>query len=249
MAVAPPFLGVPKTLRVALAGDKMGLDGFISDEEALVIGRNFGRYRDEWPTSAAISALCSNPVRFPVRSARGSIPWLLPIGGRTEWGSDVPFAHTRDEGWLQVGNIEARLRTVRLPPGTEGTVSRGDRTRQRHSLSEETPSASIPARPPAQMCAVYIRCSVGGKRLRTAAKPLVDGTATWADAFHFALPAAAIHRDGHPVLDVDVVGTSLSPLRPAPPRSAPVPCPAMRRLTLCLALCLALRNRQLSRPA
>ena len=38
--VGAPHLGAPKALRSVVVGDKMGLDGFLNDEEALVLGRS-----------------------------------------------------------------------------------------------------------------------------------------------------------------------------------------------------------------
>jgi Lecithin:cholesterol acyltransferase len=42
MPVGGPHLGAPKALRSVISGDKMGLDAFLSDEEALVFGRSLG---------------------------------------------------------------------------------------------------------------------------------------------------------------------------------------------------------------
>ena len=42
MPVGGPHLGAPKALRSVITGDKMGLDTFLSDEEALSMGRSLG---------------------------------------------------------------------------------------------------------------------------------------------------------------------------------------------------------------
>ncbi|KAL3937493.1 MAG: hypothetical protein SGARI_002102 [Bacillariaceae sp.] len=42
MPIGAPHLGAPKALRSSISGDKMGLDTFLNDEEALVLGRSFG---------------------------------------------------------------------------------------------------------------------------------------------------------------------------------------------------------------
>lgn len=42
LPVGAPHLGAPKALRSTISGDKMGLDAFLSDEEALALGRTFG---------------------------------------------------------------------------------------------------------------------------------------------------------------------------------------------------------------
>lgn len=42
MPVGAPHLGAPKALRSTISGDKMSLDAFLNDEEALVLGRSFG---------------------------------------------------------------------------------------------------------------------------------------------------------------------------------------------------------------
>lgn len=42
LPVGAPHLGAPKALRSLIAGDKMGLDAFLSDEEALALGRGIG---------------------------------------------------------------------------------------------------------------------------------------------------------------------------------------------------------------
>ena len=42
LPVGAPHLGAPKALRSVVAGDKMGLDAFLSDEEALALGRGIG---------------------------------------------------------------------------------------------------------------------------------------------------------------------------------------------------------------
>jgi hypothetical protein len=52
-----------------------------------------------------------------------SIPWMLPIGGRAEWGSDVPFAHTQAEGWVLLSGIELRLHSKLAHPGWAGTAA------------------------------------------------------------------------------------------------------------------------------
>ena len=40
--VGAPHIGAPKALRSMISGDKMSLDAFLSDEEALTLGRSFG---------------------------------------------------------------------------------------------------------------------------------------------------------------------------------------------------------------
>jgi hypothetical protein len=42
MPIGAPHLGAPKALRSSISGDKMSLDTFLNDEEALVLGRSFG---------------------------------------------------------------------------------------------------------------------------------------------------------------------------------------------------------------
>jgi hypothetical protein len=42
MPIGAPHLGAPKALRSTISGDKMSLDTFLNDEEALVLGRSFG---------------------------------------------------------------------------------------------------------------------------------------------------------------------------------------------------------------
>eukprot|EP00529_Nitzschia_sp_RCC80_P014051 CAMPEP_0113478794 /NCGR_PEP_ID=MMETSP0014_2-20120614/20950_1 /TAXON_ID=2857 /ORGANISM="Nitzschia sp." /LENGTH=746 /DNA_ID=CAMNT_0000372017 /DNA_START=517 /DNA_END=2757 /DNA_ORIENTATION=- /assembly_acc=CAM_ASM_000159 len=42
MPVGAPHLGAPKALRSVISGDKMGLDAFLKDEEAIVLGRSLG---------------------------------------------------------------------------------------------------------------------------------------------------------------------------------------------------------------
>jgi len=42
MPVGAPHLGAPKAMRASLTGDKMGLDTFLGDSEALAMGRSFG---------------------------------------------------------------------------------------------------------------------------------------------------------------------------------------------------------------
>ena len=42
LPVGAPHLGAPKALRSTIAGDKMSLDAFLNDEEALILGRSFG---------------------------------------------------------------------------------------------------------------------------------------------------------------------------------------------------------------
>lgn len=42
MPVGAPHLGAPKALRSVISGDKMSLDAFLNDEEALVLGRSLG---------------------------------------------------------------------------------------------------------------------------------------------------------------------------------------------------------------
>jgi hypothetical protein len=42
LPVGAPHLGAPKALRSLITGDKMGLEAFLSDSEALILGRSFG---------------------------------------------------------------------------------------------------------------------------------------------------------------------------------------------------------------
>jgi len=42
LPVGAPHLGAPKSLRSIITGDKMGLDAFLNDEEALALGRSIG---------------------------------------------------------------------------------------------------------------------------------------------------------------------------------------------------------------
>ncbi len=39
MAIGPIFLGAPKAIRAIINGDKMGLETFVKDDQALVMGR------------------------------------------------------------------------------------------------------------------------------------------------------------------------------------------------------------------
>jgi hypothetical protein len=75
VAVSPTFLGVPKALRIVLSGDKMGLDGFIDDEEALVIGRNFGRC----VAPARVSPRLPSPRPFACATAVPGQSWRTCI--------------------------------------------------------------------------------------------------------------------------------------------------------------------------
>lgn len=54
MPVGGTHLGAPKALRSTVSGEKMGLDAFLSDSEALVFGRSLG------------SGICLIPKRLPV---------------------------------------------------------------------------------------------------------------------------------------------------------------------------------------
>jgi len=58
MPVGAPHLGAPKALRSVLTGDKMSLDAFLSNEEALLLGRSFS----------------SGPWMFPVGNLPGGMP-------------------------------------------------------------------------------------------------------------------------------------------------------------------------------
>ena len=51
MPVGGPHLGAPKALRSVITGDKMGLDTFLSDEEALSMGRSLGSGPWLFPTT------------------------------------------------------------------------------------------------------------------------------------------------------------------------------------------------------
>jgi len=42
IAVGPPFLGAPKALRSTASGDRLGLEGFLSEQEGLTFGRTIG---------------------------------------------------------------------------------------------------------------------------------------------------------------------------------------------------------------
>jgi hypothetical protein len=39
MPVGVPHLGAPKALRPTISGDKMGLEAFLKDSQALILGR------------------------------------------------------------------------------------------------------------------------------------------------------------------------------------------------------------------
>lgn len=58
MPVGGPHLGAPKAIRSAISGDKMGLEAFLKDEEALVFGRSLGSGPWLMPT-ALPSGACS----------------------------------------------------------------------------------------------------------------------------------------------------------------------------------------------
>jgi hypothetical protein len=66
LPVGAPHLGAPKALRSVIGGDKMSLDAFLNDEEALILGRSFG----------------SGPWLFPQELPRGvpSSVHVLPHG-------------------------------------------------------------------------------------------------------------------------------------------------------------------------
>lgn len=66
LPVGAPHLGAPKALRSVVVGDKMGLDAFLNDEEALALGRSFG----------------SGPWLFPTELPKGvpSSVYVLPHG-------------------------------------------------------------------------------------------------------------------------------------------------------------------------
>lgn len=62
MPVGGPHLGAPKALRSVMSGDKMGLEAFLSDEEALTFGRSLGSglwlFPKDLPEGAPSSLQC-----------------------------------------------------------------------------------------------------------------------------------------------------------------------------------------------
>lgn len=79
LPVGAPHLGAPKALRSVVAGDKMGLDAFLSDEEALAFGRGIG----------------SGPWLFPQQLPPGapSSVYVKPHGVLELWISEPLDTH------------------------------------------------------------------------------------------------------------------------------------------------------------
>ena len=64
LPIGAPHLGAPKTLRSLISGDKMGLDTFLTDTDALVLGRSLGSAPFLLPTRLPPDAAASAFVRM-----------------------------------------------------------------------------------------------------------------------------------------------------------------------------------------
>ena len=62
--IGGPHLGAPKSVRSVISGDKMGLDTFLSDTEALVMGRSLGSTPLLMPTTLPPDAPASTIIRM-----------------------------------------------------------------------------------------------------------------------------------------------------------------------------------------
>ena len=110
------------TLRVALTGDKMGLEGIISDAEALSIGRNFGRSeRDRWHV---LSVEWGRPLTEGGLRRRSSAFWGVCAAGE---GAFLAAYHgsclwaVRTSG---AATSHLRTRATKPPTGFMGSRSR-----------------------------------------------------------------------------------------------------------------------------
>jgi hypothetical protein len=73
MQVGAPQMGVPKTIRGTVTGDKMSLDAFLTDRDGLVLGRSFG-----------------------------SVPWMMPTDLPPYNPAALPLAMCRQEGAIEI---------------------------------------------------------------------------------------------------------------------------------------------------
>jgi len=73
VVVGAPHLGVSKTIRASITGDKMTLDAFLSDEDGLILGRSLG-----------------------------SVPWMMPSALPQNNVAALPTVIRRREGAIEV---------------------------------------------------------------------------------------------------------------------------------------------------
>jgi hypothetical protein len=86
--IGGPHIGAPKALRSFVSGDKMGLDTFLSDSEALVMGRSLGSGPLLLPAELP-------PVSPPTAIMRSD--WALEVTVMSAIDSDV-FLNNREDG-------------------------------------------------------------------------------------------------------------------------------------------------------